>query len=59
MQIGAKLRVLFDAPLADAAHRVERRLAAAGVAAQVSSVTASLEDVFVDATRSADATDRR
>jgi ABC-2 type transport system ATP-binding protein len=49
-QLGLRLRVLLRPDLGDPAGHVGRRLAAAGVAAQVVEVGASLEDVFVMAT---------
>jgi ABC-2 type transport system ATP-binding protein len=49
-QLGVRLHVLLD-PAADAPEaRVRDRLRSAGVEAQVESVGASLEDVFVAAT---------
>ncbi|HUG99954.1 MAG TPA: ABC transporter ATP-binding protein [Gammaproteobacteria bacterium] len=51
-QLGARLRVLIDdAPGIDPEARVRRHLSAAGIPAQVEHVAASLEDVFVAATR--------
>jgi ABC-2 type transport system ATP-binding protein len=49
-QLGLRLRVLLRPEVADPAGHVARRLDAAGVAAQVVEVVASLEDVFVMAT---------
>jgi ABC-2 type transport system ATP-binding protein len=49
-QLGLRLRALLDPALAEPAAQVARSLAAAGVAAEVSEVGASLEDVFVMAT---------
>jgi ABC-2 type transport system ATP-binding protein len=49
--IGASLHALVDRGLADAAAHVRGVLAAAGVAARVEVTHASLEDVFVAATR--------
>src|SRR5690606_26030926 len=51
-QLGARLRVLIDgAPGLDPEASVRTRLSAAGISAQVEHVAASLEDVFVAATR--------
>ncbi len=51
-QLGTRLRVLADnAPGVDPAIRLRQRLAAAGLPAEVEGVAASLEDVFVAATR--------
>jgi ABC-2 type transport system ATP-binding protein len=49
-QLGTRLHALLDRDAPDAAGRVSKRLVAAGVAAQVHAVPASLEDVFVAAT---------
>ena len=49
-QLGTRLHALIDPQTPDAEPRVRERLAAAGVAAQVDVVHASLEDVFVAAT---------
>ncbi|MCX2781229.1 ABC transporter ATP-binding protein [Microbulbifer thermotolerans] len=48
-QIGNSLRVLCD-EVGDCAGRIERAFAAAGMSAEVSATTPSLEDVFVAAT---------
>lgn len=53
-QLGTRLRVLVDdTPGADPAARLREHLDAAGQAAEVERVAASLEDVFVAATRRA------
>jgi ABC-2 type transport system ATP-binding protein len=49
-QLGTRLHALLDRAAPEAAGHVGRRLAAAGVAARVEAVPASLEDVFVAAT---------
>jgi len=49
-QLGTRLHALLDRDTPDAAGRVRERLDSAGVAAQVQSVPASLEDVFVAST---------
>jgi ABC-2 type transport system ATP-binding protein len=49
--LGARLHVLLDCDAVDAVRRVRRALEDAGVAARVESTRASLEDVFVAATR--------
>jgi ABC-2 type transport system ATP-binding protein len=49
-QLGSRLHVLLDPDAVDPAAWCASRLRAAGVAAQVAVVTASLEDVFVAAT---------
>jgi ABC-2 type transport system ATP-binding protein len=49
-QLGARLHALLDRATPDAAGHVSGRLAAAGAAARVHAVAASLEDVFVAAT---------
>ena len=49
-QLGTRLHALIDPATTDAAGRVRGLLEAAGVAAQVETVHASLEDVFVAAT---------
>jgi ABC-2 type transport system ATP-binding protein len=49
-QLGTRLHALLDRATPDAAGHVSGRLAAAGAAAQVHAVAASLEDVFVAAT---------
>ncbi len=49
-QLGLRLHVLLDPATVTPEERVRQRLAAAGVAAQVEAVGASLEDVFVAAT---------
>jgi ABC-2 type transport system ATP-binding protein len=49
-QLGTRLHVLLDPAAADPAARCAAGLRAAGVAAQVAVVSASLEDVFVAAT---------
>lgn len=51
-QLGTRLHALLDRDTPDAAEHVNRRLAAAGVVAQVNVVPASLEDVFVASTGS-------
>jgi ABC-2 type transport system ATP-binding protein len=50
-QLGTRLRVLMDRHVAAAAEMLAARLRTAGVAAQVEITGASLEDVFVAATR--------
>ncbi len=55
-QLGAQLRVLVDdATLSDPAAALQGRISAAGLSAEVERVPASLEDVFVAATRRAGA----
>jgi ABC-2 type transport system ATP-binding protein len=49
-QLGTRLHALIDPQMPDAGGRVRARLAAPGVSAQVDTVRASLEDVFVAAT---------
>jgi ABC-2 type transport system ATP-binding protein len=49
-QLGTRLHALLDPAVPDPAGRVTERLRAASVAAQVTRVHASLEDVFVAAT---------
>jgi len=49
-QLGTRLHALLDRDTPDAAEYVTQRLAAAGAAAHVQAVPASLEDVFVAAT---------
>jgi ABC-2 type transport system ATP-binding protein len=49
-QLGTRLHALLDRETPDAAARVAGRLRTAQVVAQVQSVAASLEDVFVAAT---------
>ncbi len=49
-QLGTRLHALIDPRTPDAAARVDRLLRSAGVTAQVETVRASLEDVFVAAT---------
>jgi len=50
-QLGSRLRALADPSLGDQTARIEQRLQAAGLAASVQRVAASLEDVFVAATQ--------
>lgn len=50
-QLGNRLHVLLDPALDDPVGRVDARLAAAGLAASTARIRASLEDVFVMATR--------
>jgi ABC-2 type transport system ATP-binding protein len=50
-QLGTRLHVLLDRGQEDAARQVDAALRAAGVVAEVRQVEASLEDVFVVATR--------
>ncbi len=58
-QLGTRLRVLVDrVPGADPAEPLSKALAGAGLAAEVERVAASLEDVFVAATRPASAAAR-
>jgi ABC-2 type transport system ATP-binding protein len=58
-QLGTRLRVLVErVPGADPAARLRQALAEAGLAAEVERVAASLEDVFVAATRPAAAAAR-
>jgi ABC-2 type transport system ATP-binding protein len=49
-QLGLRLRVLVDRNVADAAGRIRRALASAGLEAQAHATRANLEDVFVAAT---------
>lgn len=58
-QIGNSLRVLTAAGAGDACSRIAGALARAGQPAEVESVRASLEDVFVAATQRADAKPER
>jgi len=50
-QLGTRLHALVEPGFDDPAPRLREHLAAAGVAARVERVAASLEDVFVSATR--------
>jgi ABC-2 type transport system ATP-binding protein len=50
-QLGNRLHVLLDPTLKDPVGRVDARLAAAGLVAKTARIRASLEDVFVMATR--------
>jgi ABC-2 type transport system ATP-binding protein len=50
-QLGTRLHVLVEPQLDEPEARIRRLLAGAGVAARVEAVPASLEDVFVAATR--------
>jgi ABC-2 type transport system ATP-binding protein len=52
-QLGSRLHALVDPHLAAPAEAVRAHLAAAGLGAQVEAAPASLEDVFVAATRMA------
>jgi ABC-2 type transport system ATP-binding protein len=49
-QLGLRLHVLVDRGVSDAAERVRKTLAAAGIEAKVERTRANLEDVFVAAT---------
>jgi ABC-2 type transport system ATP-binding protein len=49
-QLGTRLHALLDRDTPDAAGRVRERLESTRVSAQVQSVSASLEDVFVAST---------
>lgn len=53
-QLGARLHAVMEDAAPDAAGRVRAHLAAAGLQAEVEQVAASLEDVFVAATRRGD-----
>jgi len=50
-QLGTRLHALMDPGLDDPAGRIRHALAAAGVEAEVELTEATLEDVFVAATR--------
>jgi ABC-2 type transport system ATP-binding protein len=54
-QLGSRLRVLVDPALAEPARALAGALATGGVAARAKPVPASLEDVFVAATRGREA----
>jgi ABC-2 type transport system ATP-binding protein len=50
-QLGTRLRVLADRNVADSARKLHDLLAAQGIEARIAKTSASLEDVFVVATR--------